>query len=324
MLAVVAKGTDPAEPLGGLYVGEWPEAAVRGEWTTVTVHAASLNHHDLWTLRGVGPGTRRVPVVLGSDAAGVDEDGNEVIIHPVVGDPAAGGGDETLDPGRTLFGEEHDGTCAQRVAVPVRNLVPKPPGLSFEEAACLPGAWLTAYRMLFRKAALRPGDTVLVQGAGGGVSTALITLGAAAGFRVWVTGRSEERRESALRIGAHDVFSAGARLPARVDAVMETVGEATWAHSLRSLRPGGRVVVSGATTGTMPPADLAHIFFRQLTIVGSTLGTRDDLLELSRFCAEHRLSPVIDRVLPLAQARNGFQALLNGEVFGKVVLTPPA
>ncbi|GAA2908038.1 zinc-binding dehydrogenase [Streptomyces thioluteus] len=245
MLAVVAKGTDPAEPLGGLYVGEWPEAAVRGEWTTVTVHAASLNHHDLWTLRGVGPGTRRVPVVLGSDAAGVDEDGNEVIIHPVVGDPAAGGGDETLDPGRTLFGEEHDGTCAQRVAVPVRNLVPKPPGLSFEEAACLPGAWLTAYRMLFRKAALRPGDTVLVQGAGGGVSTALITLGAAAGFRVWVTGRSEERRESALRIGAHDVFSAGARLPARVDAVMETVGEATWAHSLRSLRPGGRVVVSG-------------------------------------------------------------------------------
>ncbi|MFC9326839.1 zinc-binding dehydrogenase [Kitasatospora sp. NPDC057015] len=324
MLAVAAKGADLADPLSCLSVGPWPEPAVPDGWTTVTVRAAALNQHDLWTLRGVGPPHQRLPVVLGSDAAGLDEDGNEVIVHAVVGDPAAGRGDETLDPRRTVLGEEHDGTLAQRVAVPRRNLVPKPPGMSFEEAACLPGAWLTAYRMLFDRAALEPGDTVLVQGAGGGVSTALTVLGSAAGFRVWVTGRTEERRRRALRLGAHAVFEPGARLPERVDAVMETVGEATWAHSLRSARPGGRIVVSGATTGAMPPADLAHVFFRQLTIVGSTLGTREQLVELSRFCAAHAIAPLIDRVLPLAEAREGFGALLDGSVFGKVVLVPPA
>ncbi|MFF2658435.1 zinc-binding dehydrogenase [Kitasatospora sp. NPDC058032] len=322
MLAVVAKSADRADPLAGLHVGDWPAPRAEGDWTTVTVRAASLNQHDLWTLRGVGPGARHLPVVLGSDAAGVDEDGNEVLIHPVVGDPAAGHGDETLDPARTLLGDEHDGTFAERVAVPRRNLVPKPAGLSFEEAACLPGAWLTAYRMLFKRSGVRPGGTVLVQGAGGGVSTALIALGSAAGYRMWVTGRSEERRERALRLGAEGVFAAGARLPDRVDAVMETVGEATWAHSLRSVRPGGRVVVSGATTGAMPPADLAHVFFRQLTIVGSTLGTREELVELAAFCTAHRLAPVVDRVLPLSRAREGFQVLADGAVFGKVVFDP--
>ncbi|WP_432092900.1 zinc-binding dehydrogenase [Streptomyces sp. bgisy100] len=322
MLAVVAKSSDPVDPLSGLHVGEWPEPCVPDGWTTVTVRAATLNQHDLWTLRGVGSGAQSLPVVLGSDAAGIDEQGNEVIVHSVIGDPAAGRGDETLDPDRTLLGDEHDGTFAERVVVPRRNLVAKPPELSFEEAACLPGAWLTAYRMLFHRAAVGPGDTVLVQGAGGGVSTALVVLGSAAGLRVWVTGRSPERRARALRLGADAVFPAGARLPARVDAVMETVGEATWAHSLRSVRPGGHVVVSGATTGSMPGADLAHIFFRQLTVVGSTLGTRDELRDLARFCAVHRLAPVIDRVLPLERAHEAFRALRDGEVFGKAVLTP--
>ncbi|MET9504255.1 zinc-binding dehydrogenase [Streptomyces sp. NPDC006259] len=324
MFAVAAKGTDRDDPLGCLYAGAWPEPEPQPGWTTVSVRAAALNMHDVWTLRGVAPPGQRLPVVLGSDAAGVDEDGNEVVVHSVIGDPAAGGGDETLDPRRTVLGEEYDGTFAQRVAVPRANLVPKPPGLSFEEAACLPGAWLTAYRMLFDRAALEPGGSVLVQGAGGGVATALIALGSAAGYRVWVTGRTEERRARARELGAHAVLPAGARLPERVDAVMETVGEATWAHSLRSVRPGGRIVVSGATTGSMPPADLTHIFFRQLTVVGSTLGTRGQLEDLSRFCAVHRLSPVVDRVLPLARAREGFQALLDGRVFGKVVFTPPA
>jgi NADPH:quinone reductase-like Zn-dependent oxidoreductase len=322
VLAAAAKGADSADPLSCLLVGPWPEPAAEPGWTTVAVRAAALNRHDLWTLRGVGPARRRMPVILGSDAAGIDEDGNEVIVHPVIGDPAAGRGDETLDPDRSILGEDHDGTFAERVAVPRRNLVPKPPGLSFEEAACLPGAWLTAYRMLDR-AALEPGDTVLVQGAGGGVSTALVALGSAAGFRMWVTGRSAERRRRAQELGAQAAFEPGARLPYRVDAVMETVGEATWGHSLRSVRPGGRIVVSGATSGAMPPAELAHVFFRQLTIVGSTLGTREQLRQLALLCAERRLSPVIDRVLPLAKARQGFQALLDGRVFGKVVFLPP-
>ncbi|WP_432027750.1 zinc-binding dehydrogenase [Streptomyces sp. 1222.5] len=324
MFAIAAKGADPADPLGCLYAGHWPEPEPADGWTTVTVRAAALNRHDLWTLCGVGGPRGRTPVVLGSDAAGLDEDGNEVLVHSVVGDPAAGRGDETLDPERALIGEDFDGTFAQRVAVPRRNLVPKPPGLSFEEAACLPGAWLTAYRMLFVSAALRPGDTVLVQGAGGGVATALIALGAAAGCRVWVTSRSPERRRLAELLGADAAFPVGARLPERVDAVLETVGEATWAHSLRSTRSGGRIVVSGATTGTMPPAELNHVFFRQLTIVGTTLGTRDQLLGLSRLCTETRIVPLVDRVMPLERAREGFQDLLDGKAFGKIVFTPPA
>ncbi len=323
MFAVAAVGEDPGDPLRCLRLGEWPEPAPPDGWTTVTVRASSLNHHDLWTLRGVGAPTRRRPVVLGSDAAGVDEDGNEVIVHSVIGDPGAGFGDETLDPSRSVLGEEHDGTFAERLAVPRRNLVPKPSSLSFEEAACLPGAWLTAYRMLFDRAPLEPGATVLVQGAGGGVSTALITLGAAAGYRVWVTSRTEQRRKQAEQLGADATFPTGARLPARVDAVMETVGEATWAHSLRSVRPGGWIVVSGATTGSMPPSDLSHVFFRQLTIAGCTLGTRDHLMRLSRFCAERGLTPTIDRLLPLHRAREGFQAMYEGSVFGKVVFTSP-
>ena len=141
---------------------------------------------------------------------------------------------------------------AEQVAVPRRNLLPKPAELSFAEAACLPTAWLTAYRMLFVRSGLRPGQTVLVQGASGGVATALIVLGRAAGFRVWVTGRSEEKRAAALALGADQAFETGARLPERVDGVMETVGEATWSHSIKSLKPGGVIVTSGATTGLQP------------------------------------------------------------------------
>lgn len=321
MFAVTAAGTDATDPLSQLALGEWPEPQPEDGWVTVTVKAAALNQHDLWTLRGISSATQRIPVVLGSDAAGVDEHGNEVIVHSVLGDPTAGRGDETVDPRRSVLGELHDGTFAERVAVPRRNLVPKPEALSFTEAACLPGAWLTAYRMLFDRAPLKPGDIVLVQGTGGGVATALITLGMAAGFRMWATGRSEERRRRAEKLGAEATFPPGTRLPDRVDAVMETVGEATWAHSLRSVRPGGHIVVSGATTGAMPPAELRHVFFRQLTITGSTLGTLEQLLELTRFCVDHAISPTIDRVLPLARAREGFAALHSGSTFGKVVFT---
>ena len=260
-------------------------------------------------------------MILGCDAAGVDEDGNEVIVHAVIGDPDRGGGDETLDPRRSLLSERYPGTFAEKVAVPRRNLVPKPKELSFEEAACLPTAWLTAYRMLFEKSGLEPGSTILVQGAGGGVATALIALGAAAGYRIWATSRSEAKRKRALELGADAVFESGARLPERVDGVMETVGQATWAHSVKSLRPGGRIVTCGATTGQQPGAELNRVFFTQLSVVGSTMGTRDQLVRLARFLAVTGVRPPIDRVLPLAEARQGLEAMARGDLFGKIVLT---
>ncbi|WP_188191474.1 zinc-binding dehydrogenase [Nonomuraea sp. SYSU D8015] len=315
MFAVTATQTDPDNPLAGLTLGERPEPKAPDGWTTVSVRAAALNHHDLWTLKGVGIRQDRLPIVLGCDAAGVDEDGNEVIVHAVIGT----GADETLDPKRSLLSEVYDGTFAERVAVPRRNLVPKPAAISFEEAACLPTAWLTAYRMLFDKAALQPGSTVLVQGAGGGVATALIALGRAGGYRVWATSRSEAKRERALQLGADQVFETGARLPERVDAVMETVGQATWDHSLKSLKPGGRIVVSGATSGAVPPADLNRVFFLQLSVVGSTMGTRDQLQRLAVFLEQTGVRPEIDRTLPLTEARDGFAAMAEGEIFGKIV-----
>ncbi|ETK32023.1 zinc-binding dehydrogenase [Microbispora sp. ATCC PTA-5024] len=319
MFAVTATQTDPDNPLKGLTLGEHPEPVVPEGWTTVTVRAAGLNHHDLWTLKGVGISQDRLPIVLGCDAAGVDEDGNEVVVHSVIGTPV--NGDETLDPKRSLLSEGYDGTFAEKVAVPRRNLVPKPAAISFEEAACLPTAWLTAYRMLFDKAGLEPGSTILVQGAGGGVATALIALGRAGGFRVWVTSRSEEKRARALDLGADRAFETGARLPERVDAVMETVGEATWNHSLSSVRPGGRIVVSGATSGMVAPTQLAQVFFLQKSIIGSTMGTRDQLARLAVFLEQTGVRPLIDRVLPLAEAEEGFAAMHRGDLFGKIVFT---
>jgi NADPH:quinone reductase-like Zn-dependent oxidoreductase len=321
MFAVTATRVDADDPLGGLGLGEHPDPSAPDGWETVTVRAASLNHHDVWTLRGVGISEDRLPIVLGCDAAGIDGTGREVVVHTVIGDPDVGGGDETLDPARSLLSERYDGTFAERVMAPRRNLLPKPAALSFEEAACLPTAYLTAYRMLFARSALEPGSTVLVQGAGGGVATALILLGRAAGYRVWVTSRGEAKRDQALELGADQVFEAGGRLPERVDAVMETVGEATWAHSLRSLRPGGRIVVCGATSGAVPPAELNRVFFLQLSVVGSTMGSRDQLSRLMRFCEQTGARPRIDRTLPLAQAADGFAAMIGEDLFGKVVFT---
>ena len=321
MFAVTAARIDADDPLAGLELGERPDPSPPDGWTTVTVRAAALNHHDVWTLRGVGISADRLPIVLGCDAAGVDEDGHDVIVHAVIGDPAVAGGDETLDPRRSLLSERFDGTFAERVAVPRRNLVPMPPALSYTEAACLPTAYLTAYRMLFTRSGLQPGATILVQGAGGGVATALVVIGRAAGFRVWATSRDEEKRRRALELGADQVFPSGARLPGRVDAVMESVGEATWAHSLRALKPGGRIVVCGATSGAVPPADLNRVFFLQLSVVGSTMGTRDELGRLAVFLEQTGVRPKIDRIMPLKQARDGFAAMIAGDLFGKVVFT---
>jgi len=321
MFAVTATSFDAENPLAGLTLCEVPEPEVPDGWALVTLRAAALNHHDIWSLKGVGLRPELLPMILGCDGAGIDADGNEVIIHAVIADPDAGDGDETLDPRRSLLSERFPGTLAERIAVPRRNLIPKPASLTFEQAACLPTSWLTAYRMLFTRAALRPGDTVLVQGAGGGVSTAAIALARAAGLRVWATSRSEEKRARATELGAHATFAPDERLPEKVDAVVETVGRATWASSVRAVRPGGVVVVSGATTGDDPSADLTQVFFLQRSVIGSTMGTRGELQRLVSMVDATGVRPVIDSVRPLADAQSGFAEMLNGDQFGKIVFT---
>jgi NADPH:quinone reductase-like Zn-dependent oxidoreductase len=320
VFAVYAKEFSATHPLAGLVLGERPAPEPRPGWSMVQVKAASLNHHDLWSLRGVGLRDEALPMILGSDAAGIDDQGNEVVVHAVISS-SSWSGDETLDPGRSLLSERYQGTFSEYITVPTENLVPKPVSLSWSEAACLPTAWLTAYRMLFSQGQVKPGETILVQGAGGGVATALMLLAGAAGVRVWVTSRSESKQQRALQLGADQVFEAGARLPYRVDAVMETVGQATWAHSIKSLRPGGRIVISGATSGANVDAGLARIFFLQLQVLGSTMGTRAELARLVNFLDTSGVRPRIDRELPLADAPAGFAAMAQGELFGKIVFT---
>ncbi|WP_129844157.1 zinc-binding dehydrogenase [Streptomyces sp. RFCAC02] len=319
MFAAYAARIDRDRPLNGLELGDRPAPQAPPGWTVVDVRAASLNHHDLWSLRGVGLAEEALPMILGCDAAGVDADGNEVVVHGVIGATGHGVGPRER---RSLLSEKYQGTFAERVAVPAWNVLPKPPGLSFEEAACLPTAWLTAYRMLFTAARVRPGDRVLVQGAGGGVATAAVLLGRAAGLRMYVTSRDAAKRERAIALGAEAAFPAGERLPHRVDAVLESVGEATWSHSVASLRPGGTLVLCGATSGQAPrSAELNRIFFLELTVTGVTMGGRDELASLLDFCVTAGVRPPIDTVLPLDRARDAFARLESGDLFGKAVLT---
>jgi NADPH:quinone reductase-like Zn-dependent oxidoreductase len=319
MFSITAARISPDDPLSALELGDRPAPQPPPGWELVEVKAAALNHHDLWTLRGVGISEDRLPVILGCDAAGVTGDGREVIVHAVIaGDGTAG---VSLDGAFSILSERYDGTHAELVAVPRGNLIDKPAELSFVEAACLPTAWLTAYRMIFTQSGLKAGDRMLVQGAGGGVSTALVLLGRAAGMRVYVTSRDAAKAERAVELGAHEALESGARLPERVEAVMETVGAATWAHSLRSLQPGGTIVVSGATSGPNPPADLQRVFFRQLRVVGSTMGTRAELEGLVRLLRVTGVRPLVDDTFSLADGRAAYERLAHGEVFGKLVLT---
>jgi NADPH:quinone reductase-like Zn-dependent oxidoreductase len=319
MLAATVARFAPDSPLDALEVTDRPEPEPREHWTTVDVRAAGLNHHDLWSLRGVGLTAEQLPMILGTDAAGVTPDGSEVVVHGVIGADGHGVGPRER---RSLLSERYPGTLAERVAVPTANLLPKPEGLSFVEAACLPTAWLTAYRMLFRAADLRPGDRVLVQGVGGGVATAAIVLGAAAGLEVVATSRDEAKRARALELGAAHAVAPGDRLPARVDAVVESVGQATWAHSVRSVRPGGTIVVCGATSGDAPPAELTRVFFTEIRVQGVTMGSREDLAALLRFCARTGVRPVVDSEVRLADVRTGLARLAAGEQTGKIVVLP--
>lgn len=322
MLAVVCAGFSPDQPLSGLEVRDIRAPEPPAGWEVVEVRAAALNHHDLWTLRGVGVTEDDLPVVLGTDAAGVTAEGREVVVHAVLG-TAGPGEDETLAADFHLFSERGvQGTLAERIVAPTRNLVPKPASLSFAEAACLPTAYLTAYRMLFTRAGLRPGQSVLVQGAGGGVATAAILLGRAAGLAVYATSRSQEKRVRAVELGAVAAVEPGGRLPVRVDAVLETVGRATWDHSLKSLRSGGTVVVAGATSGPDPSADLARMFWRQLSVVGSSMGTIDELHRLCAFLERAGVRPLIDSEHALADAQTALSRLESGTEFGKIVVVP--
>ncbi|HUY45949.1 MAG TPA: acyltransferase domain-containing protein [Streptosporangiaceae bacterium] len=323
MQAVYATGPSPSDPLAAVAVGERPEPTLPDGWTTVRVHAATLNGHDLATLRGIGVAPATYPLILGCDGAGVDPDGNPVIIHPVLDDPGWDG-EETMNPCRALLSERHDGTFAEKIAVPRRNLIPMPRWLSFAEGAALGASWLTAYRMLFSRSGLQPGDTVLVQGSGGGLAQALIALGRLGGFRVWATGRRPESRALALRLGAHAVFEAGAALPGPVDAVMDSVGHATWQHSLEALRPGGTLVLAGATTGANPPARLMRTFFLQLSIVGVVAGSRQEFRKLLNLLECSDVRPHIDQEYPLADTPAALRRMASGDVNGKLVVLPQA
>jgi NADPH:quinone reductase-like Zn-dependent oxidoreductase len=251
-------------------------------------------------------------MILGCDAAGVDPSGAEVVVYPVVADPG--------DPrGYSILSERHPGTLAERVAVPRANLVPKPAGVSFADAACLPTAWLTAYRMLTTRGRVDEGEAVLVQGAGGGVATAAVVLAAALGKRVYATSRDAAKRERIAKLGA-TALEPGSRLPERVDVVIETVGAATFDHSIKSAAPGGRIVVSGATSGHEPKVNLRRVFAMQLEILGTSMGTSGELAALLALCEERGIRPVVDSVHPFSDVEGAFARLRSGDVFGKVVI----
>jgi NADPH:quinone reductase-like Zn-dependent oxidoreductase len=288
----------------------------------VSLRAASLNHIDLWVRKGLPSAPK--PRILGADGAGVREGtGERVVINP-----GFEHGDRIL-----VLGEHMDGTHAELVAVPETNIYPLPEGLSFEEAAAFPLVFETAYRMLVTKAGLKEGEWVLLWGIGGGVATAGLAIAKALGARALVTSSSDEKLERARELGADaavnhadaDVVEAVKEATAGtgVDVVLEHVGEATWQRTLQAVRAGGRIAVCGATSGPNPPAALHRIWWKQLTIYGSTMGTKEDFEGAYELVQSGRARPVVDTVLPLEDARIAHERLEAGEQFGKIVLTIP-
>ena len=289
----------------------------------VRLRAASLNHLDLWVRKGL-PSVPK-PRILGADGAGIRVDtGERVVINPGVAH-----GDGTIH----VIGEHTDGTHAELIAVPASNVYPLPDDISFQEAAAFPLVFETAYRMLVTRAGLREGEWVLVWGIGGGVATAALAIAKALGANVLVTSSSDEKLERARHLGADatvnhatgDVAAAAkdATGGAGIDVVVEHVGEATWKTSLGVVRPGGRVAVCGATSGPNPPAQLHRVWWKQLTIVGSTMGTREDFEAAYELVKAGRAKPVVDRVFPLSEIREAHERLEAGEQLGKVVLAIP-
>lgn len=328
MKAVYASTVNHDDPLAALAVGEQPEPQARPFWSTVSVRAVTVNHHDVWSLQGVGLAAEQTPMILGTDAVGVlDEDipgkhglkaGSEVVLYTFVGTDGAG-----VAPGerRTILSEKYPGTMAEKTSVPSANVFAKPASLTTAEAAALGTSWLTAYSLLFDAAGIKPGDSVLIQGAGGGVSTAAIQLAHAAGLEVFVTSRDADKRSKALKLGANAALEIGARLPRKVDAVIESVGAATWSHSMKSVRPGGTIAICGATTGDQPGAELTRLFFQDIRVQGCTMGSREDFARLLRFVEHADLHPAIDSVVSgLDAAPEAFARMIAGDMFGKIVI----
>ncbi|HZD87741.1 MAG TPA: zinc-binding dehydrogenase [Gaiellaceae bacterium] len=313
-----------------LVLEEAPDPEAGPGEVLVRLRASALNHLDVWIRQGL-PSVPK-PRILGADGAGVVEalgdgvegfePGERVVLNPGI---EVGGGRIHV------IGEHGDGTNAELIAVPTTNVHPVPDGLSLEEAAAFPLVFETAYRMLVTRAGLREGEWVLVWGVGGGVGTAALTIAKALGAHVVATSSSEAKLERAREIGADatvehtsgDVKEAvreatGGR---GVDVVVEHVGEATWRTSLDVAAPGGRIAVCGATSGPNPPAALHRIWWKQLTILGSTMGTREDFAGAYELVASGRARPVLDVVLPLEEIRAAHERLEAAEQFGKIVLT---
>jgi zinc-binding alcohol dehydrogenase/oxidoreductase len=301
---------------------EAPDPVPGGGEVLVELRAASLNHLDLWLRQGL-PSVPK-PRILGADGAGVIAGtGERVVINPGL----------AHEGGVHVLGEHRDGTHAELVAVPRSAVHPIPAGLSFEEAAAFPLVFETAYRMLVTKAALQPGEWVLIWGIGSGVATAALAIAKALGANAVVTSSSEAKLARARELGADaTVDHATEDVPARVrelsgggaHVVVEHVGEATWARSLASARTGGRVVVCGATSGPNPPAALHRIWWRELEIYGSTMGTPADFKGAYDLIAAGKARPVIDSVFPLAEARAAHERMERGDQLGKIVLRIPS
>lgn len=347
MKAIFANAVNYDDPLSAIAVGNQPEPTPRSQWSTIETRAVTINRHDLWSLQGVGLRAEQTPMILGTDGAGIlAEDipgrrdlaaGEDVVAYTVIGSDGAG-----VSPGehRSILTEKYPGTMAERFTVPAANIFRMPENLDYVEAAALGTSWLTAYAMLFDAARISPGDSVLIQGAGGGVSTAAIQLARAAGFEIHVTSRSEAKREQARDLGAHYVYENGERLVHKVDAVIESVGAATWSHSVKSVRPGGTIAICGATSGDQPGAELTRIFFQDLRVQGVTMGSRDDFARLLRFVELADLHPIIaqryavglgtpaatrgneqnDRQLDEAGVRQAFAHAQSDDRFGKIAL----
>ena len=322
MFAIFAARPNPADPLASLVVGERPEPEVPEGWVRVKVSHASLNRHDLFTLQGITaqPDPIPFPMILGNDGAGTLEDGTPVVIYPVMGSDDWRD-DETLDPRWHVLSERVPGTFADYVAVPRRNAIPLPEGLSALDASILGTAWLTAYRALFTKSNLKPGETLLVQGASGGMSSALIQLGRTAGFEIWATSRSRVGRALAEKLGAHRTFDANEKLPRKVQAVIDNIGPASWEHSIGSVAQGGTIVITGLTTGPEVKLSLLPMLADQITVTGSIMGTLQDMKCMISLIIAAGIKTAIGRVLPMERAKEAFRAMWEGETAGKTVFT---
>ncbi|HEU6443976.1 MAG TPA: zinc-binding dehydrogenase [Gaiellaceae bacterium] len=287
----------------------------------IRLRAASLNRLDLWIRRGL-PSVPK-PRILGADGAGLDPEGRRVVINPGIEH-----GDRI-----SVVGEHMDGTHAELIAVPESNVYPLPDEISFEEAAAFPLVFETVYRMLVTRAGLREGEWLLVWGVGSGIGTATLQLGKALGAHVVATSSSDAKLERAKELGADAVVNheTGDVLEAvkeatgapGVDVVVEHVGEATWQQSLQAVRPHGRITVCGATTGPNPKAALHRVWWKQLTILGSTMGTKEDFEGAYELVKSGKAKPIVDSVFPLAEARAAHERMESGEHFGKIVLSIP-